>query len=243
MGLRSALGRVWLILINLLIVLAGALTIIVGVLYYKNYKDGDDQITVINLELKIVAYGGCSRSKGFLSFYIVALIIGFLLVCAGGAYAIVKVNKAGNSWNDVNSNDWARATNQEKDVIQVLFSCCGFSSTADAYTGPHLYNGTDVNVENVCANTQTAAQQPNCQDAASNFFRNLTKFIGGCMAASGIVILISIVAAVWARRNPKNVGYYPAGPVPAVAVATGQPQYVQQPYAQQPYGKPGHVYA
>ncbi|KAJ3282839.1 hypothetical protein HK104_010684 [Borealophlyctis nickersoniae] len=123
------------------------------------------------------------------------------------------------------------------------FSCCGFSSTADAYTGPHLYTGADFNVENVCAASRTAAQQPNCQDAASNFFTNLIKFIGGCMAASGIVILTSIVAAVWTMKKRKNVGYYPAGPVPAVTAPDmyGQPQYVQQPYAQQPFGKHGNV--
>ncbi|KAJ3053842.1 hypothetical protein HK097_003252 [Rhizophlyctis rosea] len=232
MAIAQILGRIWLILVNFVILAIGAACITFGALWWKAFdlEDSTSEFLWVHYDWRLLAgllmgvggylsitaltgcVGGCTRSRGALNCYIATLVIALLLVIGGGAYGTYKVHREVNNWNDVTAAQWSATSSHDKDLIQFMFNCCGWRSYEDAYTGPHLIFGNATEIPNACADrTSVQAQAPYCQEKGYDSVVSTRKWSSISVAVTAVVLIVSIFASVVSRRreNPAAKGFAP----------------------------------
>jgi len=241
-GAGSILGRIWLIIVNFLLLAIGGLSVFAGWAYLKYYNDSDANIAFVELNMKVVAWcffgfgayvliaalsgciGGCTRSNGALRFYMGLLGLGMLVVAGAGGYGIYTLTIGQRSWNSISAATFTAADDLSKDGAQIMFACCGFTSYNQAYTGPHLISAFK-DIPNACADASSFEASRPCSPAGDQYYSTVRRYLIIGLCVSLAVIILSIVAAEASRRKWRVMGY-------------GAPAYQPMPagYAQpQPY--------
>ncbi|KAJ3112664.1 hypothetical protein HDU96_004324 [Phlyctochytrium bullatum] len=237
-------SRIWLIIINILVLACGAFTIFSGVILVKNggrsdmqrnnatYKDVKDfgkgksttfeksqfEIFVKDIGIVFIVYGAfllitaiagitgaCTRNNGFLTCFIAGCTFVFLLTLGVAIMSLVNLSNRLKNWSRLDALAWRAASNEDKDLAQWVFDCCGFSKGDNlAYRGPPLYEGQPPNK---CANlagtngTTKASDIIGCHEAGQTFWSAQILFVS---IAGGIILIILstlICSAANSRRS------------------------------------------
>ncbi|KAJ3034870.1 hypothetical protein HDV00_004558 [Rhizophlyctis rosea] len=229
MSCASILGRIWLILVNFVLLCLGGGLVTAGALWWKSFaglnsnSDSSDFLwmhydwrLLAGILLGVGAYlavtsivgcvGGCTRSGGALKLYIFALVLAVLATIGGGAYGIYKIHNEVGEWNSISSAQWAAASVQDKDLLQVAFDCCGWTSYQDAYTGPHvIFDNSTTTITNICADRSSSeAQGPYCQEKGANAFMASRKWAIISVAIVSIFLILSIIAAAVSLKRRQH---------------------------------------
>ncbi|KAL2913164.1 hypothetical protein HK105_207283 [Polyrhizophydium stewartii] len=229
----NVIGRIWLVLINLGLLVVSGFAITSGVMLLRSAKSGDSVsgtlgtltasantkdiaacVLVFGCFFALTAIAGCIGGicavSSFLSFYIGAVGLDLLMLLGLGGYALWKTFRARNEWMSVSVDQWKLANDQDKDFLQQAFQCCGYiKGDGTAYTGPTKYNATST--VNFCATD--AATTTGCHDQGYSVYSGFAVLFLIVMVAGVIVCGISLAAANTARRKRELLqrGFQAAG--------------------------------
>ncbi|KAJ3342244.1 hypothetical protein HDU83_006188 [Entophlyctis luteolus] len=152
--------------------------------------------------------GACTRHNHALKFYIFAMFVLFIAALGGGIYFLVKLRNNATAWDSVSVGDWSAFTDAEKDTYQVLFTCCGYTSTnaSTIYTGVPMFESA-YRTENSCADSAYVTAAAGCYDAGNAYYHLFTVVSGAIFAGILLFILTGIGAADQAKLRTGDVGY------------------------------------
>ncbi|KAJ3193697.1 hypothetical protein HDU82_002730, partial [Entophlyctis luteolus] len=220
-------SRTYLVLINLILFAFAIVLILAGVAIRRVTSDqyaqysanivslSDDVATalfVVASFLIIVtlsgSVGACTRHNHALKFYIFAMFVLFIAALGGGIYFLVKLRNNATAWDSVSVGDWSAFTDAEKDTYQVLFTCCGYTSTnaSTIYTGVPMFESA-YRTENSCADSAYVTAAAGCYDAGNAYYHLFTVVSGAIFAGILLFILTGIGAADQAKLRTGDVGY------------------------------------
>ena len=139
----SIISRLWLVIVNTVLLLIAVLTIWAGVTFLQvsreytvpNLSDSAthilNQINVKDLSIASFVFGGfyaltalsgclggCCRIVSFLTFYMVAIVIDMFLLVGVGGYVLYQIIKRRDAWNAITQDDWTSYDDYTKDFIQ-----------------------------------------------------------------------------------------------------------------------------
>ncbi|KAI9362997.1 Tetraspanin family-domain-containing protein [Zopfochytrium polystomum] len=173
-------SRIWLFVVNLLVILIAAVTLFIGAAMHRfaraELRDKKTlptstsatttfDLSVTNVAFSILSYGFCMaltgifgaaalilRNRSLLTFYLVGLSVVFLLTAGGGGYALYHLEQRIKGWSAVDHNTWVKSSNADRALAQWVFGCCGYARFDDApYLGPAIYAAESGESVNKCA--------------------------------------------------------------------------------------------
>ncbi|KAJ3090227.1 hypothetical protein HK102_004359 [Quaeritorhiza haematococci] len=189
--------------------------------------------------LAITALAGCcgslARANAALSFYIGCLVVSLIGILGAGGYSMYKTIEELNAWRSVTKEQWTALSNEAKQIFQIWFTCCGYEYRDNlAYTGNYTIftnlsntTGIDVQAENFC--NDSTGSFPGCHDGGSLFYLNWVRLIGVGMGLCLLFVLITLPAAIIARRRNNHV-VKGAPAAPAYAPANSNEPLIQGGY-------------
>ncbi|KAJ3291871.1 hypothetical protein HDU79_001978 [Rhizoclosmatium sp. JEL0117] len=220
-------SRVYLVLVNLALFGFAIALIIAGIAVMKVAAGGADTIgrSVISIsrEMGIAVtavgailmlftvagtMGAITRHNLALKFYIFGIMVGFVIVLAGGIWFIIMVRNNANKWANQNLGDWKAYTDFQKDTYQVLYTCCGYGPDKNGpYLGAPLFDASGRTDGNQCAQNQYFKDAMNCYDGGNAWHHVYTVVSSVLLAGISIFLLTAVGAADNAKMRKSDIGY------------------------------------